>query len=52
MREIPFEIVADPGEVIVDRLRVDMMTHENSEEAQCFGSGINGSVMEMTKSKI
>jgi hypothetical protein len=52
MWEIPFKIVADSRQVIINRLWVDMMTHENSGEAQCFGSGINGSVMEMTESKI
>ena len=52
MREIPFEIIADPREVVVDRLRVDVMTHENSEKTQCFRSGVNGPVMEMTKSEI
>jgi len=52
VREIPFEIIADPGEVVVDRLRVDVMTHENSEKTECFGSGVNRTVMEMTESEI
>jgi hypothetical protein len=52
MWEITFKIVADTREVIVDGLRVDMVTHEDSEKAQSFGSGVNGSVMEMTESKI
>jgi hypothetical protein len=52
VREITFEIIADPREVVVNRLRVDVMTHENSEKTQCFRSGVNGPVMEMTKSEI
>jgi hypothetical protein len=52
MREITFEIVADPREVVVDGLWVDMVTHEDSEEAQCFRSGVNGSVMKMTEGEI
>jgi hypothetical protein len=52
VREIPFKIIADPRKVVVDRLRIDVMTHENSEKTQCFGSGVDGSVMEMTESEI
>jgi hypothetical protein len=52
MWEITFEIVTDPREIIVDRLRVDMMAHENSEKAECFGSGVNGSLMKVTKGEI
>ena len=52
MREITFKIVADSREVVVDRLWVDVVTHENSEETQSFGSRVNGTVMEMTESEI
>jgi hypothetical protein len=52
VREITFEVVADPREVVVDGLWVDMVTHEDGEEAQCFGSGVNGSVMKMTGGEI
>jgi hypothetical protein len=52
MWEITFKIVADSGKVIVDRLRVDVMTHEDSEKAQSFRSGVNSSVMQMTESEI
>jgi hypothetical protein len=52
MREITFKIVADSGEVVVDRLWVDVVTHEDSEETQSFGSGVNRSVMQMTESEI
>ena len=52
MWEITFKIVGDTGEVIVNQLWVDVVTHKNSEEAQGFGSGVNGAVMEMAESKI
>ena len=52
MWEITFKIVADPRKVIVDGLWIDMMTHKNSEETQSFRSRVNGTVMEMTESKI
>ena len=52
MWEITLEVVADPREVIVDRLRVDMVTHEDSKKAESFGGGVNRSVVEMTKGKI
>jgi len=52
MWEITFKIVADSREVIVNRLRVDVMTHEDSEKAQSFGSGVNSSVMQMTESEV
>ena len=52
MREIPFEIIADPRKVVVNRLWINVMTHENSEKTQCFGSGVDGLVTEMTESEI
>ena len=52
MREITFKIVADAGEVVVDRLWIDVVTHEDGEETQSFGSWVNGTVMEMTESEI
>ena len=52
MWEITFEIVADSGEVIINRLWIDVMTHEDSKKAQSFGSGVNGSVMQMTESEV
>jgi hypothetical protein len=52
MREITFEIVTDPREVVVDRLWVDVVAHENSEETEGFGSRVNRTVMEMAESEI
>jgi len=52
MGEITFEIVADPREVVVDRLRVDVVAHENSEETQGFRSRVNRTVMEMAESEV
>jgi hypothetical protein len=52
VREISFKIVADSGEVVVDRLWIDVVTHEDGEETQSFGCWVNGAVMEMTESEI
>jgi uncharacterized lipoprotein YehR (DUF1307 family) len=52
VREITFKIVADSREVVVNRLWVDVVTHENSEETQSFRSRVNGTVMKMTESEI
>ena len=50
--EKALQVIADSRKVVVDRPGVDVMTHENSEEAECFGGGVNGALMEMTEGEI
>jgi hypothetical protein len=44
------ELVAYPGEVRVHRLWLDMVTHVNREETQCFGRGLDGETVHFAKS--
>jgi hypothetical protein len=47
-----FKLVANAGEISVNRARFDVMAHVDSKEAEGIGSGINGEVMGPTKSHV
>ena len=47
-----FEVVANARKVVVDRFGVDIMTHENCEETQGFGCGINRTMVEVAKGEV
>jgi len=50
--KVRFKGVADAGEVSRHRLWVDVVTHEDSEETESFGSRVNRMVMEMAEGEI
>ena len=52
IREEPLEVIADTRKVIIDGVGVNMVTHEDSKKAECFGGRVNGAVVEAAEGEV
>jgi hypothetical protein len=52
VRKETFEVVTDAGQVVIDRFWIDVVAHEDCEKVQCFGGGINRTMMKMAECEV
>jgi hypothetical protein len=52
LRKERFELVANPGKVVIDGLRLDVGGHKDSEKAEGVGGGFCGEIVECAEVEI